>query len=305
MPYRLIANGEFRARLEQLGSFLSSARETYFAVWDEDLATPRPGSPAMVDFGTTLLCPSGDPWPKEHLRHTRDIAVKLTRQAADHLVAMGILYGAGEVIDAPIVLARSAFEHATRAYWVLDQRVTHLQRCARADLTELVSLDEVRKTSSGLFGGSNEEIQRLNEDRTKLVEKLKQLYCRLDLNNDYFKWSIDGEKYIRFTEAAECWAQAQNAGMSGVAAYDALSLGSHPQGFLGAGGIFRDEPGSKNAVRVVDLEFLEKLVNNAVLPFYTMLCLLTSYHGLKSVALRGWEDEIDRVLPDSLRGGGS
>lgn len=116
-------------------------------MFEDGLITPQPASAAEYDLASAESGPGGD-WPREALDQPRILAAKLLRQQSDYVAAIGTLFLADEVLDPVMTLLRGAFEYGARAAWLMDPTVGHRVRCARAVLTEVVSLEMSRRSAS-------------------------------------------------------------------------------------------------------------------------------------------------------------
>ncbi|BCB83514.1 hypothetical protein [Phytohabitans suffuscus] len=271
-------------RLREIGDLLATARDLHLATFN---ITPRDGSQAAKDFTTDLFCEVtkpgeiAKPWPREALQSPRGLAVNLTHQAAIHLDALGLLYQTDRFEDVPGTVARAAFEYISRAIWVLDPNVTHRVRCARQQLVDLASFDELWKARKVSIPASDLENERKKKDlnRAAAIAVLTERFATsIDPKNGKLvtprdakgRVTLAGETYLGFTDLAEHFGNAVGSSVNGRELYDALAVLAHPQGNTAFNGLLTDQ-GDGTAVRTINYVQLERLAGIVAPGFHEAL----------------------------------
>jgi hypothetical protein len=120
---------------------------------------------------------------------------------------------------APGALARAALEHSVRAALLLDKRVAARQRSARAVLDDLVSANLSKIAVSHLGGKGTPPFATTKTRFEEIRSVAERCFSDLHLADDPFKWSVEGERYLRITDEAfpirafACGSQQQSAGL--------------------------------------------------------------------------------------------
>jgi len=292
---------EHRVRLDEMGGALRSCRALFCRMWGQGFYEPSTTGPsaAWSDFQLLLAGPDGTLWPTDLRRQPRSTAIKLLHQQADYCAALGLLVTAGEVADPASTLVRALIEYAARGYWILDPdpTVDHRGRCARAVLFELVSLSHARDAATKLPTSPELDASRA-EAKTAFQAMKKAAEARfLDviLVNDPAQWSIEGQRYLSWTAIAEAWSAAHDTGVNGAALYKLLALLAHPQAYSATFGLHFDKDGV--GTRILTITWVEKLVQLALVAFYSSLTLVANYLGHRPKELVNWEDDVEKILP--------
>jgi len=115
------------------------------------------------------------------------------------------------------------------------------------------------------------------------------------LVNDPAQWSIEGQRYLSWTAIAEAWSAAHDTGVNGAALYKLLALLAHPQAYSATFGLHFDKDGV--GTRILTITWVEKLVQLALVAFYSSLTLVANYLGHRPKELVNWEDDVEKILP--------
>jgi hypothetical protein len=217
------------------------------------------------------------------------VASLLIRVASDYISGLGALFRAREITGVPAGVTRGALEHGVRAMMLLDPTVDLRARLARTLLHDLASARFAKATLVQL-GLENESegvdaIERCNGAH----ERLLAVFPDAKLKGRSDAWEAGGERFLSFTAATRKWCELRGDNTPGAGVYSALSLGTHPQTFLGNLELAADENGVPVLRSTPDL--LRRYAGAAIAPWVDATRLMLSYNG--------WdESELDAFLAD-------
>lgn len=237
VPYKLNIGPGAAARLDGIAAVLRRPRDVVTDVpgrhrnWE-----PAEGSLAERDLAERIF---PDDCNLDLLALPRSVCSLYIRSGVDYLAGIAALVTEREVMLSPGALARAAFECGVRALLVLDPRVTPRARSARAILDEIVSADNQRRTLKHLVGRDDPSYRRAARQLEELRLSAQHAFSEVSWIDDPHTWRVDGERYQRTNEAARSWSEWRAShvapSITPVKAegfYDALSLYTHPQGFV-------------------------------------------------------------------------
>ncbi|MCP2326971.1 hypothetical protein HDA40_005478 [Hamadaea flava] len=302
MPYETTLDSGQAARLAEIGRLLMSTRDLFYQVWDSGLRTPRPGSSASQDFEAIQRCHDADePWPSGLPHEPSKLAINWVQQAVNNLVGLGILFQAGEFMESPVTLARAAVEFMTRSTWLLDPNVSHRRRCARQWLTELNTFDmRVAAVKYRVEDWDSSELSKqTKKQRKELIKQLGKWFRLEDAPKVKLNITLEGERYLNFTEVAAHWATACGIDLNGGAIYEYLALQAHPQGMSASVAQLVDI-GDGAAARVFEFEELVKIGRLVTQMFYTALLNIVQFHGHDDAPVEKWTDDVNSVFPGAI-----
>jgi hypothetical protein len=237
----------------------SGAEENYFEFTDQ-LATICEGA-AHVYLGRGLQAAAADSTPAPFWEADRRgivesigsdepcgwidecVSVYLA-EAANQLLAIGILLRGRTVAASLDPLVRALIERVGVVNWLLDEGITPRQRAIRGGLAWIVSLQAYCEALARL--GADRETRRVFRAERSRLDQLLSEWFTIDRpatgpcdpesrpTTDRFQWRIEGETYPTFTQLAQR-ALARGNIDNGVAAgtYDGYSGFSHPNVIFG------------------------------------------------------------------------
>jgi hypothetical protein len=179
---------------------------------------------------------------------------------------------------APGALARAALEHGVRAFLGLDPRLHVRQRCAQAMLDDLVSANFSKVAVGHLWAKGTAAHATTKERLEKFRVVAETCFADVILNDDPFKWSIEGRPYLRITAAVDEWGKWRADPIPGEGIYDALSLYPHPQTLAAREEIAIDEE-TGNLQMETDVGTLKRITSAALAAWADGMMLLVTYHG--------------------------
>jgi hypothetical protein len=115
---------ESRAALEATARF--GHRHLGPAKWD-----PEPGSEAAIEIANTAVRQNGDPWGEDPPRTAYAAANLMMIGVLDNLVSIHNLVGVEMPVIGPTVVARSAIEIASGAWWLMEPGIGVRRRVCR------------------------------------------------------------------------------------------------------------------------------------------------------------------------------
>ncbi len=222
--------------------------------------------------------------------------------AAGELVgALAALYAYNEVLFAPNVLARSAVEHCAHIFWVYGKPGDSAEsRVARVFLEELASAEYAKMNAGRLFGKGSEEHKRRAEVFMTLKADAAGCFPAPVADKDGHPL-LRGQQLpnpeVVFVQMHEFLNPGQSEPVSkGV--YGLLSNYRHPTAYP-TRELFSivEEGDQKTARKRDDAEYHDRLIQTVVVPFYSALAYVMSYHGCSGERLTGFADEIERAFP--------
>lgn len=218
--------------------------------------------------------------------------------SAEMLAGIAALCQQGEMIYAPLPLARSISEHAIRIVWLLDNSpsVTVQRRFARVLLEDLRSAEGKCRATSHLAGKGSDAHRLARQELADAKARATGLFPGAKLNEPG-KWEIEGEQLASPTQAAESFGKRWGEALHSKGMYDALSGYSHPSMF----GIDFYDVVSEEVVLSTDRDTVNKFVINAVIPYYQALRHHMAYNGWESIEFTAWEKQLNVVFPNMIR----
>jgi hypothetical protein len=292
MPFLSEVPPPIAAALDEIASLLEQARELLIEIAESRRWEPAVGSQAEADFATAIF---PDDVNEHLLKQPRAISSLYLRDGSEHLAGIAALFRAREVFVAPNALARVALEHGVRAVLVLDERATARQRSARAMLDDLASAYHSRLTVSHLGARTTPSFQEVDRRWSWLRTTARKSFSEVNLADDPFRWSIDGERYLRITDAVEAWCEWRSDSLPGEGVYDALSLYTHPQTFAAREEVAAD-PKSGELRLETKLSTLTRVAIGALATWVDGMSLLCQYHGWHIWELDGFADVAAGLL---------
>ena len=257
-----------------MGDLLQRPREIVILVAERHRFHPAPGSQAEADFAERLF---PDEFNETLLHQPRSTASLYLRVGSDHLAGLGALFRQREIFMAPGALARAALEHAVRAVLLLDNGVMARQRSARAVLDDLVSANFSKIAVSHLGGKGTPSYATTNTRFDEMRSIAERCFNDVHLADDPFKWSVEGERYLRITDAVQAWGKSRNDGIPGEGIYDALSLYPHPQTFAAREEVVLDaETGDLRMETHLDM--LKKVASASLAAWLDAMMVFITYH---------------------------
>lgn len=274
MPFeRKISEGA-GVLLDQMGALLQRPREIAILIAGRHHFEPASGSQAEVDLAEMVF---PEKYNKALLHQPRSTASLYLRSGSDHLAGLGALFREREIFMAPGALARAGLEHAVRAVRLLDNRVGARQRSARAVLDNLVSANFSKLAVSHLGGKVTPSFATAKERFENIRSVAEECFNEVDLASDPFKWSVEGERYLRITEAVDEWGKSRNDGIPAEGIYDALSLYPHPQTFVAREEVQLD-PESGDLHMETDIDTLRRISSAALAAWFDAIMVFITYH---------------------------
>lgn len=279
--------------LDAMADVLILPRRALIAVAEDTGWHPVDGSQAQGDLSSAEFPADVN---VSLLEMPRVIASLFLRSGADHLAGIGALFRARECFSAPGALARAAFEHGTRAWWVLDPQLSARQRSARAVLEDLASADYSMKAVSGLVGKDNDQYRTLRGRREAIRTAAQQGFASCSFKDDPTKWTIEGQKYPRIAEVVEEWGSRRDEAVPGRGIYDHLSHFPHPQGLAGRQDVFLSESDPSGTALVVEPSHLARIASASIAAWFDGAILLCSYHGFDHPAMQELENATELLV---------
>jgi len=250
-----------------------------------------PSSMAESDEHLAQAGPGGK-WPGAVLEQSKVAASTYLTTSADIIGSLGSLLLRGDTLYAPFPLARASLERTTTIIWLLDPDLAPRHRAARAWLDQ--------------FNAYDHAIVSTRDAPTRAAIKRNRKAIRSSLG-DWFhnpsELTVDpsdpsgtvsavalfGESYPTFgtrfdrTEALMGWSKFGRT-------YDALSGFSHPnvelERILETGG-----------TRSVDVEGIERLVQNTISAHLAAQAHVRGYMGWPSGPFVPYEAKLESLLP--------
>jgi hypothetical protein len=222
---------------------------------------------------------------------------------------LSALYGANEVLIAPLVLARAAIENSAHVIWILGSASEGPRdRLARAFLEAIFGAEEAKKQSGRLRGKSNEE----HKERAAHYRWLKK---RAAESFEEPHQDDDGRPLLHGHQlpAPESLVMQANHLVSQPlpdelmqGTYGFLSNFVHPT-FYALEELFNvtEENGQKIPALNRDMSFHDRLARLVVGPFYHALAYASSYNGWTSQRFEQLNEDIVRLLPNTFVAGPS
>jgi hypothetical protein len=222
--------------------------------------------------------------------------------AAELIGGMSAMYTCNEVLFAPSVLARSTLEHCAHVFWVWGRPGDSTEhRMARVFLEELASAEFAKMNAGRLLGKNSAE----HQDRRKVFKTLQADTARClpepvtdgDGNPLLLDQQLPGPEEM-FVRMHRFLNPGQSEPVSrGV--YGLLSNYTHPTAYPTRElfGVVEDESGRKTPRKLDDVEHHDRLIQAVIVPFYSALAYVMSYHGWPGERLNGFADRIDCVFP--------
>ena len=280
--------------LDELGTLLREARSfTHGLRGRYPGLSPQPGSAAANDFEQEIFDPSIN---ATLVRDPRVQAGQYLQVASHHLAALGTLFRAGEVHNAPSVLARAVVEHAASAVFVMDPRKDLRTRCARALVNHAKSAaNQVRAVAS--LGAAPDVLDAA-------TEKLEEIEIIADLafpgqvvrNVNGRILDIAGERTLSYSEVVKFWADWRDDELPGAGVYSALSLWTHPQTWVALESLSYAD--GRDPQFEEDLTTLHWIAAAAATAWFNGTTLLVSYHGWEvQDELTDWVRRVDDLFP--------
>ncbi len=298
MPDEPVVSDATSQALDAIADVMVLPRRALIAVSEDTQWRPTMGSQADRDLTSPEFTEEVN---GSLLEMPRVIASLFLRSGSEHLAGMAALFRARECFSAPGALARAAFEHGIRAWWVLDPRRTTRQRSARAILEDLASADYSMKAVSGLVGKDNDEYRTLRDRRQAIREAAETGFAACSFTDDPTKWTIEDQRYPRITEVAEEWGSRRDEPVPGRGVYDHLSHFPHPQGLAGRQDVFLSEREPSGTALVAEPSHLARIASAALAAWFDGATLLCSYHGFDHPAMQ----ELERASEVLVTLGGS
>jgi len=187
--------------------------------WRKGRNSPRGTEGLMAVVG-----PRG-PWDDAPFElYVTTVAHYLTA-ASDLLGGFGSLCRTGADVISPVLLARSCFDHATRATWLLDPRATVVRRVARAHLEYLNGLEEYGEVMPRSHAKERNELKRHRKvfRRKTIPDRFASVDGALPARSTV----IEGENWLDVSDVAKSFDEAVGALRSGQR-YDAFAAVSKP-----------------------------------------------------------------------------
>lgn len=284
-------------RFAELGELFYACRNAFGLLSQETGWLATPGSPS--DLANQTLA-----------GRVSDAASSITQvvhwylfAAAEHLASLGALYSANHVLLSPGVLIRSIVEHCGHVRWILGESPEAQEvRVARAYLELLNSAQEAKKNGGRLLTKESEqhkqEADRLCELRTAATEMFGTIF---DENGRY---ELLGQQIPGLEACVSALFATGTRPVDPVVAtgiYGLLSNFSHPTIYTSSRLWRTDNTTPAGAVLTVTLEDHDNQARLAIVPFYELLGLVTSYYGWSGHIIDALATLIDRLLPGTLR----
>lgn len=281
------------ASLDAIADLLVRPRDVGVLIANRFDWVPAPASQAATDFAEVFFPTK---YNESLLTLPRANASLYLTDASHHLAGLGALYKGREIWTAPGNLARAAVEHGVRAVITLDPRVDLRVRVARAMLDDVISGHFSHQAVSGLAGKKSAQYVATKAKLAALKQEATECFSPVSFVDDPTKWSIEGERQLRFAEAVDEWCEWRSDEVPGRGTYDALSLYSHPQTFA-AHEQASIEPSPGGSLRT-DVVKLKRLASAGLAAWYDGMGLLTSYHGWEVAELDALERDAAAVLAE-------
>ena len=221
--------------------------------------------------------------------------------ASEHIGGLGALYPLGEVLVAPIVLARCAIEHSAHATWIIgDPNGDAQDRLARAFLEEISGAEQAKMQAGRLFEKSSDEHRRRAEHYGAVKQDAEYTF-EPPHQDDNGKPMLRGHlmpspEAIVLNMNRVSTQPLPDDVMQGT--YGFLSNYVHPTPYaLGELFTVHESGGEQIPELNRDISFHERLARLVVVPFYHALTYVASYHGWAPERHRQLSDDIDRLLP--------
>lgn len=300
--------GEARTRLAQLADVLDACRGVLHALtahthW-------QPGSPSLAASDVQAL-PCPDPRiPQAGVSSgfglISEVVSSYLLAAGGHLGALAALYRPAEVFYAPALLVRVAVENSARAMWVLGADVEESAdaRLARAYLEALLS-DEEQKKNTGRLGPKTSPVHQNAVARFRQRRSQVQIVFPGTTPDMMGAGQVGGQTRLRpeecvtwMFELLERHAASTISARQGEGLYGFLSNYTHPTLYpTQQMREWVDHGDHASSVHCLEIGFLDRQAQLAVVVFYNALSFVMSYFGWPTDRHDELTALIDRAMP--------
>lgn len=290
--YRPSITPELSQRLEELARTLYAAREFKYSL--SDLGPPREDSAAAHDSHAATQA-FGNPTIGQRAYFLADVWLT---EIAHHLGALGALYEQGEVVFAPLPLARTVLELAARVAYVLEPATSTSERAARAVIEDGYASEAMAKAEKRSHGKTT-LYQDLRNRVAALRTEVETVFGSAPVGGPH-EWEVEGQRFIGPSESIRRFGDIQQAGRVHEGIYDRLSTHAHPS--LGALLFFdKDDDGRPTGIRIQQEE-TEAIAQNSLAFFYQAAKHFVSYAGWEPDPLGPLESELELAFPAFFTG---